>query len=320
MTPTQHISRTRTASVFSVLLVLALLLVSNVPGQAAQATRIAIIAEDETVRKEADLLTVELSQKSGLELLERTQIEKVFQEQAISATQKAGALQLGRLLGADGLIIIETQPGDRRSDLSLRLVAVKPGVVLDQISWPRPVPEPAKAVAFLAKKWDAFWPKLGVPVRDAVPVSILNLRSALKSIEGERQERELTFLLTSRLTKETELFVLERRQLQDAAFEKESTSLEEAAFWNGSYLIDGVINKDGLARDRLTLSVRLVSPNKQETVLEVVGKPDQPTECVEALVAKLLSTIRKSPKAAAWQPHGSRAMKHNSIWKRLNGR
>ena len=191
--------------------------------------RIAIIAEDESVRKEADLLTVELSQKPGLELLERTQIEKIFQEQAISATQKGGMLQLGRLLGADGLIIIETQPGDGRSDLSLRLVAVKPGVVLDQISWPRPVPETAKAVSFLAKKWDAFWPKLAVTVRDAVPISILNLRSALGSLESERQERELTFLLASRLTREVGVFVLERRRLQDAGFENQLQGSSDGA-------------------------------------------------------------------------------------------
>lgn len=59
---------------------------------------------------------MEFSQKTALEFLERTQIEKIFQEQAISATQKSGMLPLGRLLGAGDLIVIETQPRDGRSE------------------------------------------------------------------------------------------------------------------------------------------------------------------------------------------------------------
>ncbi|HEU5122997.1 MAG TPA: hypothetical protein VFW05_02925 [Verrucomicrobiae bacterium] len=45
--------------------------------------RLAIVTESPEVTTAGDLLTVELSRKTGLRLLERAEIEKVYREQAL---------------------------------------------------------------------------------------------------------------------------------------------------------------------------------------------------------------------------------------------
>jgi hypothetical protein len=88
-------------------LAIALLLV--LPTHAvSKASRLAIIANDPRLSTEADLLTAELSKRTDLELLEREQILKLRREQSLSAVQGDDYLKFGNLLGADGLLILES--------------------------------------------------------------------------------------------------------------------------------------------------------------------------------------------------------------------
>jgi len=104
------------------------------------------------------------------------------------------------------------------------------------------------------KQFQPFLPKLSVLPKDSVPISILNLRSASKTREGEALERELTLLLYSRLVSQKEVFVLERQRLEKAGEEKELGDREQRAFLSGSYLVEGIIDKEGASRERITLS------------------------------------------------------------------
>jgi hypothetical protein len=58
----------------------------------------------------------------------------------------------------------------------------------------------------IARQFEPLFPKLGVLAKEAVPISILNLRSAVKSAQAERLEKELTLLLINRLSREKEIF------------------------------------------------------------------------------------------------------------------
>src|SRR6266536_49045 len=80
--------------------------------------RLAIVAEDKSLAPALDLLTAELSTNSQLALLERAQIDKVLAEQALSAANGRDVLKLGQLLGADGLLILETNTLDGRDLVS----------------------------------------------------------------------------------------------------------------------------------------------------------------------------------------------------------
>src|SRR4051812_30069369 len=95
-------------------------------------------------------------------------------------------------------------------------------------------------------------PKLDVLAKDAIPISILNLRSALQSAESREAERQLTLLAIERLSREPRLFVLERRRMQLLTAEKELNGLDDSAFWDGSYLLDGTLDNQGYSKDTIT--------------------------------------------------------------------
>lgn len=50
----------------------------------AQSVRLAIVLEDTSFSSEADFLTVELSRKDNLQLVERAELRKVLKEQALA--------------------------------------------------------------------------------------------------------------------------------------------------------------------------------------------------------------------------------------------
>src|ERR1051325_6327191 len=139
---------------FSISLLGATLIWNAVPQSNLPPARLAIVVEDSSVAAAGYVLTTELSQRSDLQLLERAEIERVYHEQALSAGNK-DYLKFGQILGADCLLILSAiaessnqvskinLPGiaarfggsaqnDRRN-LDLRLVAVRPGVVLRAI-------------------------------------------------------------------------------------------------------------------------------------------------------------------------------------------
>src|SRR6266850_3766139 len=88
------------------LLALAAVIASPLQAQTNEPpARVAIVSETGVAAAATDLLTVELSRKPRLELLERAQIEKVYREQGLSAVNK-DFLKLGQVLGADGLLLL----------------------------------------------------------------------------------------------------------------------------------------------------------------------------------------------------------------------
>src|SRR2546423_1540885 len=80
-------------------------------------------------------------------------------------------------------------------------------------------------------------------------------------------DRELTSLLLSRLARETNLLLLERRKLLEIVREKEFAAKTEE-FWSGAFLLDGSVDKDGFQADRTTVTVRLVGPDRKARNLD----------------------------------------------------
>ena len=122
----------------------------------------------------------EFSKNPRVQLLERSEIEKVYREQSLSAANRE-YLKLGQILGADGLLVLELNAEGPNPYLGVQLVAVKPGVLLlgERYNWPMKDPAPWASVA--AKRFDILLPKLSVLATDAIPISVVNLRSAIQS-------------------------------------------------------------------------------------------------------------------------------------------
>jgi hypothetical protein len=277
------------------------LLLQENAAKAAELIRLGIIVEHPALSPLADLLTVHLSQKRELALLEREQISRVLKEQSLANTRAGDFVKLGEILGAEGLLMLDRLEREGQSLVSARLVAVKPGVVLDFSEFPFPVPDEPQWSRLLVRRLEPLLPKLGVLPKDAVPVSTLNLRSAVKTPEGEALERQLNLLLFRRLMRQKEIFVLEREKLQTAAEEKYRKGLENSAFWNGSYLLEGAIDKSGYKTNVVTVTVRLSPPAPGQPLdLEVAGRRSELADVIEKLATQLLGALKAKGPAFEW--------------------
>ncbi|HKX61051.1 MAG TPA: hypothetical protein VJS65_04390 [Verrucomicrobiae bacterium] len=277
------------------------------PWWANAAYKVAVVPKDPSLREAADLLGVTLSADKRIVLLEREQVERIQREQELTTTA-SGDVQLGQILGADGLLMLERTVEGDKSGLSTRLIAVKPGVILRTTVYSWPLTNLAEWPPGVLSQLDPLLPKLGVLARDATPISVVNLRSATKSDTAERLERELTLLMINRLSRQPDVFVLERQRLDLLSEEKELKKVDPSPFWNGSYLLEGVVDRDGFSPANLTLHVRLAGPaGKAPIDIESSGPRRDPTVAVDALVREILNRLGKDSKAVAWDARAEAA-------------
>jgi hypothetical protein len=271
-------------------------------AQAAESpVKLAIIIEAAEFARVADLLTVELSAQPQVQVLERAQIEKLYREQQLSVAN-GDYVKLGHLLGADGLLLLGKVAEGTNNFIGVRLVAVKPGVVTTAVRSTWPVDDQVAWAGWLIRHFGPFLPKLSVPVTKAIPISVVNLRSAVKSAAAEELERQLTILSIERLTRERELFVLERRRMDRLSNEKELAGMGESEFWNGSYLLEGTIDRDGYSAKTVTVHARLLPPRGGVAVDIVVSGPRASlAEVTGQLVEQLMAALQKSPSGGSWR-------------------
>lgn len=272
----------------------------------AQPVRLALVAETPALQASADLLTVGLSGLREVTVVERAQIDKVLQEQGLAADQRQSHLRLGHLLGADGLISLERRVSATNELLVVRLSAVQPGVVITEHRFPLPLANPAGWGQSLAAQLERWLPKLKLKPAQAVPVSILNLRSSIASAESVALEQNLTSLLYWRLVREPAVFVLERRRLNELHTEKLIDLTETEPFWNGAYVVEGTINRDLISRSNVTLAVRVLPPHGLPTNLEITGRREALGAVVDELARKILAVAERSA-VEAWQPEAEAA-------------
>lgn len=253
--------------------------------------RLAIVPETTEVRAAADVLTAEFSKNDQVQLLERAEIERVYREQGLSAGNK-DYLKLGQILGADGLLLLDNIKEGTNQFMNLRLIAVKPGVVLtaEKFSWP--VKEVTEWSSALSKHLEVYFPKLAVLKKDALPLTIVNLRSSVASESSVETERQLKLLAIQRLSREPQLFVLERQKLQLLGDEK-NLNTDESAFWSGSYLLDGVVDQNGYSHDTITINAQLTPPQGGTPMtFAVSGSRTNLTEVINQLAAKVAAALK----------------------------
>lgn len=268
--------------------------------KAVETIRLAVVPEDSESRVAADLLTVPLSGEKEIILLERAQIDTVLREQELAAGNR-DYVKLGQVLGADGLLIVRLSKATDVQLLSVRLVAVKPGVILAQYEYPWPLNNPRPWTSLVVGQFEPFFPKLTVLPKDAVPISIVNLHSVVASPESEALEQKVTILLNNRLVREKEIFVLERRRMELLSREKEWNGSAENTFWNGSYLLEGTIDKAGISRTEVTLDVQLTPPDKKGVIsLEISGARTNVPAVMNDLALQILTALKKKSTAPAW--------------------
>jgi hypothetical protein len=291
---------------------LLLILLGAFAGKAAAApARLAILVEGSAAAIPAEMLTAELSHRADLDLIERAQIDKIHQEQA-RAAGSGDILKLGQILGADGLLVLTpvTAPtngappgmpflGLQSSSrapapvlLDARLIAVKPGVILGDTRTTWLASQPQEWIKGVVHRFEPDFPKLATLAKDAIPLSILNLRSASQSYSGEEEERQVKLLLIQKLSREPRFFVLERQQMRRLYEEKEMEPGASSAFWSGTFVLDGTLDQNGHAPDTITINARLTPPHHSSPIrLEARGSRTNLVEAVDRLAAVVRDAV-----------------------------
>jgi Curli production assembly/transport component CsgG len=283
----------------SVSILALLFLTVRLLAQTNASVKLAIIAETSETARVADFLTAALSRAGKFQLLERNEIEKVYREEGLSAANRDD-LKLGRILGADGVLLLNVMKTPQATNLTTRLIAVKPGVILTEGSFPWPLKDPAAWAETAADYLNSFWAKLTLPAKEAIPISVVNLRGAIASSKEQEAERQLKLLTIQRLSQERQFFVLERQKMQLLGEEKNLSS-DESAFWDGSYLLDGVVDQNGYSKDTMTVNARLIPPRGGAPLLfEVSGSRTNLAEVVNSLAAKVAAFLKVKATIKEW--------------------
>lgn len=233
-----------------------------VPGWCATPptpVRLAVVAADgsqETVAL-VDLLTVCLP-SDQLELVERSDFDRVLREQGLSAAGLAygGAnrVSVGQALRAEGFLFIgRLQSGNR---FSVRLAETRYGFQVCQMLYQT---EGAKTVDLASKIAVAIRPmlnRLRMKDKDRVLVSVIRFGNVTMDPRANWIEEQAPLLLAACLSAHPRILILERQNLGTLVGESLLTAGSEASPSKAAVLMDGDVF---LAGDQLTGEEKQVS-------------------------------------------------------------
>ena len=257
--------------------------------------RIAVLGDVDKERLEADCLVQRLSSDNSIELVERSEIDRILKEHGISLNSTASdgdALKAGAILGAQGMIIVKSFEWEGKHVLSARLLATESGAILD--AWMQDVPskEAGRFADAVCYKFSPLFKKLSLDRKDFTALSLLNFRASVDKPELRELERTLTLLLSQRLMQERGFVVLERWRLGNVAWEKE-LNLDSNPLWTGSCLVDGSVE---LSQDssNVKAAMRLRRPGGQAETIEASGPAKDLKAIVESLAFSLKTRLGKT--------------------------
>ncbi len=258
--------------------------------------KLAIIGDTEKYQNQVDLLTVELSQDKNVHLLERSDWDYLLREHEISQSNIAQkSIQFGRLLGADGLIIVTEETIKDKKYLLSKLLAVKTGIILDSLV--SPIDNKDKSFNWsesIKARFQSKFAKLRNSQENIVTVSMLNLRSSLSTPELLTFEREINTIFAHRLMQEENILVSERWNMAEATFEKYVAGEDESEFKTGTNIIEGTINlKDN---DNIEIKLIVRSPDGKKQEITVIDKKENLAEFAEKLTTEFLKVAKVTHK------------------------
>jgi hypothetical protein len=281
------------------------------------------------------LLEVQLSRNDYIRLLERAQIDKILQEQQLSAAgllDRNNTIKIGQLLRADALVIItleneikaittgsvpNTAPvsteagGLDESDgsatknqptgdlIRVRVAEAAHGLrLLDRFEQldSLKLNEIAERINNNIKK---VVDKLLLPTGQLIPVGIVDIHRVQLGERYTMLERALPKLLSVRLGLEPKIVMLEREDLKVLQDEKLRTQGEDSKFWSSAVLIEGNLQpKNGSLEMQLTLAR---PAGKDTKIIAVPVEPNEPSIAIDKAAIDILRQILNVPPSTQWQ-------------------
>ena len=241
------------------------------------------------------LLVAELGKNEGVALVERDDLAKMGDEAQLRQMAGAKPADLGRLLGADGLLFLNAAP----DGIEIRFTAVRLGFALFDDRFAPGADLPHLAALITGRVAD-YAPKLGLRPGEAIPVSVLNLRASVADPQASGMERKLTLLLEGELASLPDCVVLERRHASALKFEN-LLSGEDLALLRGVSVVDGELVPPSEGKEALAANLRVRGPGREPVAVRVDGS----VKDLPALAAAMAAAIEKKIGAAAppgpWQ-------------------
>ncbi|MBN1975426.1 MAG: hypothetical protein JW787_17450 [Sedimentisphaerales bacterium] len=251
------------------------------------------------------LLEVELSQKKGIQLLERAAIDKIIEEQKLNASgllDRNTAIKIGKLLRADAFIILslESQMKDANDLVRVRISETAHGLRLADFFEQSEKLNPRQAIERIVQKIENVLNKINQPDEKLIPVGIVDIHRVELGEQYKMLERILPTILSVRLSLEPQIIMLEREDLKVLLNEKLQTEGEDSQFWNSAILIDGYIRSTD---DQLEMHLNL----KQATgdtiksfTIEV--EPNEPAVAIAQATTEIIQQLQNSPPSTKWNP------------------
>jgi hypothetical protein len=280
------------------------------------------------------LLEVQLSRNDNIRLLERAQIDKILQEQQLSAAgllDRNNTIKIGQLLRADALVIItlenevmtittgstaraapvpteaggldesgSTTENKATGDLiRVRVAEAAHGLRLldrfEQLDSSK-LNEIAERIKNNIKN---AVDKLSLPTGQLIPVGIVDIHRVQLGERYTMLERTLPKLLSVRLGLEPKIVMLEREDLKVLLDEKLRTQGEDSKFWASAVLIEGNLQpKDGGLE--MSLSIRRPAGEKAKSFTVPVD-PNGPSVAIDKAATNIVQEILNTPPSSQWQ-------------------
>ncbi|MCE0497333.1 MAG: hypothetical protein LV481_05230 [Methylacidiphilales bacterium] len=248
----------------------------------------------------ASVIVADLTSNPNLVLIERSEMTKIGDELKLQQLAGDNAVDLGKLLNADGLLYVKKQ----QTGFQVRLTAVGLGyVVFDDLLTADANTDLPHLAQLIAQRITDYAPKLKLKPDAAVPISALNIRADVSSGDTTSQEQKLSLLLESKLSAQSNYVVLERRHASSILFEKSLSEANPAPVLEGAYVVDGSFDQSVTpGPNDLSVHLRLRSPSNQENPLEIHGSTSDLRALADQMVAAIQKAIGKPVSTAIWQP------------------
>jgi hypothetical protein len=317
--------------------IVVLWLASYSSAQQDKTLNIAIIADKAGSLAQSPLIALletKLSQNNDIHLLERAQIDKIMQEQQLTAAgffDRNNTIKIGQLLRADALVIItlenEVKAITTGSTTRAAPVTTEAGGMDESASTTENkatgdlirvrVAEAAHGLRLLDrfeqldssklneiaerinKNIKKAVDKLSLPTGQLIPVGIVDIHRVQLGERYTMLERTLPKLLSVRLGLEPKIVMLEREDLKVLLDEKLRTQGEDTKFWASAVLIEGNLQpKNGGLEMQLTLAR---PAGKDTKIIAVPVEPNEPSVAVDKAATNIVQEILNAPPSTQWQ-------------------
>jgi hypothetical protein len=158
--------------------------------------KIAIIGDISFYRDKIPLLIENFSSDNRIQVLEREEIDRILSEKELLLKDKsiAGTMKVGKMLGADGVMILQAISYEGKNYVGIRLVSVRAGIALSSLILPEEESEIIRWTGAVVEKFRPLMKKLKLPRDAAVTLSFLyihdeNWTQIMENVEKDKDSK-----------------------------------------------------------------------------------------------------------------------------------